>query len=218
MWLIANKIKAILFDLDGTLLDTGEGIRHSVRYTLKKLGLPELSDDVIRKFVGPPIQNSLQMYAGLNAEESQYGANIFREFYKSQALYEARLYDEIIPLLVKLKESGFKIAVATYKREDYAIDLLKHFHIADYCDVIHGADNENKLTKADIVNLCCDELGVDKRYIVLVGDTIHDAKGAMIAGIKFCAVTWGFEFTDDTKLTLYKIDKMISKPFELMGD
>ena len=198
MWLMDNHIGAILFDLDGTLLDTSEGIRHSVRHTLDQMQLPQPSEEEIRKFIGPPIQESLMKYAGLCAEKAQQGANIFRDFYKTQALYEASVYDGVFPILEQLRKEGFKIGVATYKREDYAIDILKHFGISTYCDVIHGADNENKLTKADIIELCCKELAVIKDNILLVGDTEHDARGAILAGVHFCAVTWGFGYSNNS--------------------
>lgn len=196
-------IKAVLFDLDGTLLDTSEGIMDSVRYTIAQLGYEPLPVETILKFVGPPIQNSLITHLGMTAEEAQKGANIFRDYYKSYALFKACLYPGIMDLLISLKSKGIKIGVATYKREDYAIDLLKHFGIADYCDVMHGADNENKLTKADIVEMCILEMGEDKSNVVLVGDTDHDAKGAQDAGVGFIAVTWGFGYNIVTKPTNY---------------
>lgn len=187
-------IKAVLFDLDGTLLDTSEGIMDSVRYTIARLGYEPLPVDTILKFVGPPIQNSLMTYVGLTLEEAQKGANIFRDYYKNNALFKASLYSGIKELLVELKNKGVKIGVATYKREDYAIDLLRYFGIANYCDVMHGADNENILTKADIVEMCISELKEDKSDVLLVGDTVHDAKGAQDSGIGFIAVTWGFGY------------------------
>lgn len=216
MWLKDNQIKAILFDLDGTLLDTSEGILHSVRYTLDALGLPSLPNEIIKNFIGPPIQNSLQKYVGLSLEAAQAGTNVFRDFYKGEALYEARLYDGVIPLIEQLQKGGYKIAVATYKREDYAIDILQHYGIAGYCSVIHGADNENKLTKADIINLCCAELGVEKENILLVGDTEHDAKGASLAGVKFCAVTWGFGYNKNDVNSDYPIDFVCNQPLDIV--
>lgn len=186
--------KAILFDLDGTLLDTSEGIKHSVCYTLSRMGYSTLPEETLLRFVGPPIQDSLMLYCGVDSVEAQRGANIFRNFYKKKALFEANLYDGIIQILQCLRRKNIKIGVATYKREDYAIDLLEHFGIAEYCSVIHGADNDNKLTKADIINLCIQELGVGKTNTVLVGDTDYDAKGAAEANVSFVAVTYGFGY------------------------
>lgn len=188
-------IKAILFDLDGTLLDTSRGIIESVRHTVNRLGYEQLPVETIMKFVGPPIQKSLITHLGLTPEEAQNGANIFREYYKNNALLKASVFPGIKDVLVKLRNRGLKIGVATYKREDYAIDILKHFQLAEYFDIIHGADNENILTKADIIELCIRELKEDKTSVLLVGDTEHDARGAQVIGIGFIAVIWGFGYT-----------------------
>ena len=209
-------IKAVLFDLDGTLLNTSEGIMHSVRYTLSAMGYNPLPEETIIKFVGPPIQNSLMKYCGISPEEAQNGANVFRDYYKSNALFEASLYDGVMELLQELKSKGIKIGVATYKREDYAIDLLKHFGIDKCCDVIHGADNENILTKADIVELCINEMCEDRNDVVLIGDTEHDAKGAFFANVGFVAVTWGFGYTKDNVNSSYPYKYIVHKPLDII--
>ena len=85
MWLNDNHIKAILFDVDGTLLNTSEGLFRSVHYILDYLHLPQPANEQMREFVGPPIQESLIRYGGLSKEEAQQGANVFRDFYKHQA-------------------------------------------------------------------------------------------------------------------------------------
>lgn len=187
-------IKAVLFDLDGTLLDTSEGILASVKYTIDKMGLVLPSDVNTDFFIGPPIQMSLQKCFGLDANEAQKGANIFRDYYKTEALYLAKPYEGIFDVLKTLKDNRVKIGVATYKREDYAIDILRHFQISDYCDAMCGADNNNILTKSDIIRNCCKTLDVTPQESLYVGDTEHDAKGASEAGLPFVAVTWGFGF------------------------
>lgn len=192
-----------------------EGIKHSVRYTLSAMGYSALSEETILKFVGPPIQNSLMMYCGVSPEDAQKGANVFRNYYKTNALFEASLYDGIIELLIELKSKEIKIGVATYKREDYAIDLLKHFGIDKYCDVIHGADNDNVLSKADIVELCIKEIGEERDKVILIGDTEHDAKGAFQAKIGFIAVTWGFGFKKTEVNTSYPYLNIAIKPADI---
>lgn len=207
-------MKAVLFDLDGTLVDTSQGILESVDYTIRHLGLPSLSEQVMLEFVGPPIQNSLMRFAGITAEQAQYGANVFRDYYKSTSLLHAKVYDGIFCLLDYLWERNIKIGVATYKREDYALTLLRYLGIASYCEVIHGADNENKLTKTDIVNLCCEELRCDRSGIILVGDTHHDAEGAQKAGVGFIAVTWGFGYKEDSFIP-YPCMYVANNPLEI---
>ena len=201
--LLSHKIEALLFDLDGTLLNTQEGIVSSIRYTTRILNLPEIADHELSSFVGPPIQDSLRKHFGLLESEAQRGAEIFRNYYKQKALYQAYLYEDVIDVLSYLKCHDIKIGVATYKREDYAILILDYFGISQYCDIIHGADGENRLTKADIVNMCIDELECNKTHVVLVGDTNHDALGAMKAGISFIAVTWGFGYKKENLLIEY---------------
>lgn len=196
-------IKAALFDLDGTLLNTTDGVLESAIFAAKQLGYPSLPFDTMLKFVGPPIQNSFKTFYGVSEDRAQEAANIFRSYYKENALFKASLYPDIIEVLKNLKANSIKIAVATYKREDYAISILKHFGIAPYCQSMHGADNYNKLTKADIVNLCIDELGIDKSEVVLIGDTEHDALGAQRAGVQFLGVTYGFGFKSRNDIDKY---------------
>ena len=138
-----------------------------------------------------------------DTDKAQEAANVFRSYYKENALFKASLYPGIIDLLKELKERGIKIGVATYKREDYAISILEHFGIAPYCQSMHGADNFNKLTKADIVNICIHELSAEKGAVVLIGDTEHDAKGAEVAGVPFIAVTFGFGFKNADDVNVF---------------
>ncbi len=188
-------IKYAVFDLDGVLLNTAEGIRESARYTAKVLGYPDLSESEWNTFAGPPVQKSFADHFGCTPEEAQEAANIFRDYYKEDAaLFLASPYDGIYDLLSALKKTGVKTAVATYKREDYALKILKHFGFHEYFDSMHGADNENKLSKGDIVNMCIEEIGADKDITALIGDTDNDAVGAEKAGVKFIGVTYGFGF------------------------
>jgi len=210
------KKKSVLFDLDGTLLDTTEGVLESAIYAARQMGYAELPHETMLKFVGPPIQNSFQDFYGADAETAQEAAEIFRDYYKNVALLKAKLYPQMLDVLALLRKRGIRIGVATYKREDYAVTLLRHFGIADFCASMHGADNFNRLTKADIVELCIRELGAEKSVTVLVGDTDHDAKGAAQACVDFIAVTYGFGYRAAADVTNYPCIGVAHAPIDIL--
>lgn len=192
-----------IFDLDGTLLDTSDGIIESALYAANELGYDELPYETLLNFVGPPIQNSFMTFYGCNEREAQKAADIFRDYYKEKALFKAVPYEGIFELCQVLKENSVRMAVATYKREDYALKLLQYFGFDKYCDPIHGADNDNILKKADIVNLCRKEMNADHSNCALVGDTVNDAVGAESSNTKFIAVTYGFGFKTKEEADMY---------------
>ena len=208
-------IKNVIFDLDGTLLDTSEGILLSVEHTVKELGYGELTLEQKLSFIGPPVQVSLKRLYGLSDEEAQMGAGVFREFYKDRALLKAKPYEGIYELCRTLKNRGIGMAVATYKREDYAVKLLKHYDFDRYCNPMHGADNNNVLKKEDIVMMCVNEMGAGKEECVLIGDTDNDARGAKEAGIPFIAVTYGFGFKSRDDLKDYPHIGIASTPMDV---
>lgn len=208
-------IKNVIFDLDGTLLDTREGVIESVKYAARMLGYKELPYETMLSFVGPPIQNSFMNYYGCNQEAAQKAANIFRDYYKNTALLLAEPYEGIYDLCRILKENGIKMSVATYKREDYALTLLRHFDFHKYCAPMHGADNNNVLKKEDIVRMCQEEMGATRKDSVLIGDTDNDAKGAVKADTPFIAVTYGFGFKAEKDVAEYPHIGVANTPMEV---
>lgn len=190
--------KAVIFDLDGTLLDTSAGVLKSVDYTIDKMGYSPLKNEVKRTFIGPPIKKSLMKQYGLSEEEADRATEIFRDRYKNHDLFLAKAYEGIYDLLKALRANGYKIGVATLKREDYAIEILEHFNIAEHCDVICGSDFASKMTKKDVLMRCESLMGLAfSNEGILIGDTTSDAVGAFEAGVDFMAVTFGFGFRTD---------------------
>ena len=211
-----KMIKNVLFDLDGTLLDTREGIIESAKEAARLLGYKELSYEELLTFVGPPIQQSFIDHYGCDAVTAQKAAGIFRDYYKDKALLKAVPYEGIYELCEELKIRGINMAVATYKREDYALKLLRHFRFDEYCISMHGADNNNVLKKSDIVELCLDEMDATRTETVLIGDTGHDGNGASLAGVNFIAVTYGFGFKDKGELLKYKNIGVADTPLDVL--
>ena len=215
---MAQHFKCVIFDVDGTILDTSEGIFESVKYTINHFGFQELTDDQLKEFIGPPIQNSFSKKYNLQGEILQDIATVFRNRYKANDLLKAKPYDKIYDLFSELKKNNIVTAIATYKRQDYATELLVHFDFDKYTNIIFGADHENKLKKKDIIELALKEAGItDYNDAVMIGDSDNDAIGANDLGINFIGVTYGFGFKskeDVLKFNPYgvasNVDELIS--------
>lgn len=211
------KYKLVIFDLDGTLLDTTEGILMSVKHTIKSFSLPMLTDDELRTFIGPPIQLSLNKYYGLEGDKLQEMTDCFRAEYSTKHLLKAAPYEGIFQLMENLSANGIRCAVATYKREDYALKLLNHYGFNGYMDIMYGADNENKLKKKDIIIKCIESSGItDYRDVVMIGDTTHDSSGAFELGIDFIGVTYGFGFRKEDRNN-HSFTGMADNPGEILN-
>lgn len=206
-----------IFDVDGTLLDTTEGVVAAVKYTIGQKGLQPLTEKQLLRFIGPPIQNSFKEIYGLEDTVLQELATIFRNRYKNYELLKAVPYDGVYGLIEELVAHKVQIAVATYKRQDYAVEILKYFGFDKYCKVIYGADHENKLKKIDIIRKCLDGLGVnDYKQAVMIGDSSHDLVGAQQLGIDFLGVTYGFEFKSGTDIMQYGASGYADTPKDLL--
>lgn len=190
-----SKYDAVLFDVDGTLLETSEGIMKSLREMMEHFGYPVPPDDELITFIGPPIEMSLENKLGLTGEENRTATMYFRDRYSNHNLMGAKLYPGIKELLDYLKSKNIPMAIATYKKQDYASKICLGFGFGEYTDYIYGSDYEGKLTKADIIDICIEKLGItDRKRILMVGDSRFDALGAQKAGVSFAGVSYGFGF------------------------
>ncbi len=187
--------RAALFDLDGTLLDTGEGVLGAACQVIHEKGCPPLAQDLLRTFIGPPIKQSFAQTFALDEDEATRWTARFRELYSKEYLLYARPYEGIYEVCKTLREAGIPQAVATYKPEGYARELLEHFGFGDYMQHMLGSDIQGKLSKADIIERAAGLLDVPHAEALMVGDTVHDAMGAQKLGMPFLGVTYGYGFT-----------------------
>lgn len=198
------QYKLVIFDLDGTLMDTQEGVLSAVDYAVAKMGLDRLSSPYREHFVGPPIEDSFMKSYSLSEFELHKVIEIYRKRYNDYDLLKALPYAGIYDLLKLLKKYNLKIAIATYKKHLNAIPLLDHFKFNDYYDVAYGADPDNKLKKSDLIKKCIEDLKVSPDEAVMIGDTKLDAIGSEQIGCDFIGVTYGFGFKSKDDVKEYK--------------
>lgn len=202
---------AIIFDLDGTLLDTSAGIFHSVRYAEKELGLSPIPEADLKRFVGPPPKEMYREIYGLDEQTALAAARKHREYGASRAIYEAMVYEGMEEVLCRLRREGFKLGVATLKKQSIAEAVLKNFSLYAYFDQIVGMDEEESYTKCMTIRKAMKNMCV--RKAVVVGDSLYDFTGAQEAGTEFIGVLYGFGFRKGESYPF----KSISRPAELLS-
>jgi haloacid dehalogenase superfamily, subfamily IA, variant 1 with third motif having Dx(3-4)D or Dx(3-4)E len=212
-----NNFEYILFDLDGTLTDSGEGITKSVQYALKSFGI--LVDDLkeLNKFIGPPLKDSFKEYYNFDEEKAQLGLVKYREYFAEKGIYENKLYDGIPELLEVLKKNNKKIVLATSKPEVYARQILQYFKIDKYFDFAAGADfEETRVNKGDVIKYALQEANItDLSKVIMVGDREHDIIGAKENNIKSVGVLYGFG--DVIELTQARAEYIVKDTEELLN-
>ena len=208
-----------LFDLDGTLLDTRDGVIAAAVKAMHDFNKDIPDEGILESLIGPPMQVSFKNLFGLTDDMSMKMANVFRDYYKTdEFLFRAVPYDGIYRTFEELISCGIKIGIATYKREDYAKRLLCEKGFDKYTNHMYGSDFDGKLKKSDIIRLCLDRMGCqDYSRAVYIGDGVSDGKGANDVGIKFIAVTYGFGFKKAEEAKEYNPCGVIEHCEEMLG-
>lgn len=197
-----NK-KYILFDLDGTLTDSGEGITKSVVYALEKFGIQATTDEV-KHFVGPPLKENFMLSCNLTEEQATDAVEYFRERYAPIGIFENYPYRGIKELLKELKEKGFTLLLATSKPLIHAEKVLEKFELYTYFDYILGSQLHGSECKTDIMKEVLKKAGVkDLSDAIMVGDTIFDIEGARNVGVDVIAVGYGYGKKEELKQADY---------------
>ena len=183
--------KTILFDLDGTLTDSGEGTINCVIYALERFGLPIPARESLRYFVGPPLHESF-IKQGVPADRAEEAVAVYRERYVPTGMFENTPYPGVREMLEKLKEEGHTLYVASSKPEWMCVQILEHFELAKYFTQICGASMDTSRTnKEAVIEYLIQENGKNHN-MVMVGDTKFDVLGAKVHGIPCIGVSWGY--------------------------
>jgi len=190
--------KAIFFDLDGTLTDSGEGIINCATLALSHFGLPIPSREAMRVFVGPPLRDTFVKF-GVPEDRVEEAITVFRSRYVPIGKYENTPYPGVTGLLANLRDRGYRMYVATSKPETMAVDILTKFGLAEYFDEICGATMDgSRDEKSQVIAYLLSKIG-SRTQAVMVGDTAFDVIGAAAHGIPTVGVSWGYGSADDMK-------------------
>lgn len=187
-------MKNIIWDLDGTLVNTAPGIVLTYTYLMQNQYLPRRSETEIQRLIGPRLQIVFQEEFRLNTELAQEMVIRFREYYNTHGLSHAEPYPRILNVVGKLKEKGFAQSIVTNKREDLAKNLCTRYSLNKFMEVIIGGDPYGEKAKTELVEQCLQSLGT--RDAIMIGDTEEDKQAAAKAGISFLGVNYGYGFHD----------------------
>lgn len=187
-----KKFDTLLFDLDGTLTDSTEGILKCLAYALERMGY-EVPEDT-NKFLGPPLRQSLTEFLGMSMEQADEAVRIFRERYSVVGLFENRVYDGIPGMLERLKSGGKRLMVATSKAEIYAVRIFERFGLAQYFEIVGGAELDGSRDyKDEVIEYVLAKAGItDRSTVLMIGDRRQDVLGAHKTDIECMGILWGF--------------------------
>ena len=196
------KYKYLLFDLDGTVSESAEGIRASLEYAINTLGapMPDLSD--YTRYVGPPLIDTFLNLVGLDPETAKRGAQLYRDYYNEKGKFLNRVYKGIPELLGRLREEDVKMCICSSKYELFAEEIIGILGLSGDFDAVCGSNIDgSRKDKKDLIPYAVACLGGDferdRERTVMLGDTWYDAKGAKLCGVDFIGVRYGYGKTAD---------------------
>ena len=203
---------SILFDLDGTLVDSSQGIFNAFRQSFEKLGLTPLTNQEMKAFIGPPLKVTFQKFFD-KEDEVQQAIACFRSYYNIKGVHEVTTYPKIKETLQKLIDKGCQLYVTTSKHQPMADLMLEEQGLTSYFKAIYGS-TENRYHKADVIKACLIDYDITPETAYIIGDTSFDMIGGKTAGINTVGVSWGFGTEDE--LTNSGADAIVHIPLELL--
>jgi phosphoglycolate phosphatase len=192
---VSHPLRVALFDLDGTISDSADGILHGIQHAFEVLGIRVDDDHDWRQYLGPPFRDALADIHGLPEPVVERGVDAYLDYYRNGGLYEAEVFPGIPALLEELHGRGVVLGVATSKRAFMAKELLENFGLRDRFAVVEGAfpDGTNG-RKHEVIKRALDTIGVVDHHhgVVMIGDREHDIHGARVIGLPTIGVGWGY--------------------------
>ena len=189
-----GKYQTVLFDLDGTLTDPGEGITNSVAYALAKYGIAVEDKTALYAFIGPPLIDSFRKFYSFSEEQARQAVEFYREYYRDRGMFENGVYEGIPGMLERLQAAGLTLAVATSKPEVFARQILAHYGLDGFFAFVGGSNLDGSRTKkSEVIAYVLEACGVtDNSRVLMVGDREHDILGAKAVGIDSLGVLFGY--------------------------
>ncbi|MGI5888225.1 MAG: HAD family hydrolase [Oscillospiraceae bacterium] len=189
------KFKAVLLDMDGTLIDTAPGVIACAKDVFRMMGLELPPEENFRRFIGPPLPECFRLTAGLDRETCLRAAEVYKKTFNKKYIELFRIYPGMREFLEGCRKRDILLGVATFKQPGPMNDTLRHFGIDSLFSCAVGQDPDSTRTKAQIIEMCAEELGIPcDRSILMVGDSQYDFDGAEDAGVSFAAAAYGYGF------------------------
>ena len=192
--------KNIMFDLDGTVTDSGRAIMSSVEYALSHFGITDQPREKLQTFIGPSLFDSFEREYNMSVEDCDKAVSLYRSIYEKERMYDVDIYEGIPKLLEELKKQDRTVHLITSKPLVFSEKILDEIGLAEYFDHMTGPDlSDHSSDKKRLIEKAIEEYGLSKNECIMIGDTKYDIIGASEAGIDSIAVTYGYGNTDDMK-------------------
>ncbi|MBR2296784.1 MAG: HAD family hydrolase [Clostridia bacterium] len=212
-----KKYSSILFDLDGTLIDSGVGVTNSVAYALEKFNLYVENRTLLACFIGPPLMYSFQNFYNFSEEKAIKAIEYYREYYTQKGIHEYEVYKGMAEVLMALRDAGYKLYVATSKPEEFARAILDEAGLSQYFDYIAGAsmDERTRSTKEQVIEYALSTAQIEPSTAIMIGDRYHDIDGAHKFGMDSVGVLFGYG--SYYELRAHKATYMVENPYDIVA-